>query len=91
MPQTSHHQLLDALEASPDLRALTHRIARLPAEPRDDFVRLVRADTKLNLETRLWVLRIARNEPFLDAARSRFGAERASLHSPLAGAISSVG
>ncbi len=91
MPHTPHEELLAALDESPDLRELVRRVAALGPEGREEFVRLVRSDTALNLETRLWVLRIARNEPLLELARGRFGADAASLHSPLAGAISSVG
>ena len=91
MPQTPHQDLLDALDESPELRSVVARVATLDSERREAFVRLLRSDTGLNLETRLWVLRIARNEPFLASARARFGADRSSLHSPFAGAISSVG
>ena len=91
MPETSHEELLAALDESPDLRQLVRRVASLDPERREDFVRLVRSDGRLNLETRQWILRIARSEPFLETARLRFDADGASLHSPLAGAISSVG
>jgi hypothetical protein len=91
VPPVSHDDLLAALDESPDLQTLVGRIAALSAAGRQDFVARVREDDELNLETRLWVLRIARNEPFLDRARRHFGRHRASLDSPLAGAISSVG
>jgi hypothetical protein len=91
VPPVSHQDLLDALDDSPDLRSVVGRIASLSGPARGDFVARVREDEELNLETRLWVLRIARNEPFLESARRRFGLDPASVHSALAGAISSVG
>jgi hypothetical protein len=91
VPPVSHDDLLAALDESPDLQTLVGRIAALSDASREEFVARVRDDAGLNLDTRLWVLRIARNEPFLESARRRFGLDPASLDSPLAGAISSVG
>ena len=95
MPQTKHQDLLAAVHESPDLRAIVRRLAALDPARRDQFVALVRADAGLNLETRMWLLRVARNEPFLAAARERLVGDperaRTPLDSPLAGAISSVG
>ena len=91
MHETSHEELLAALDESPDISQLARRVAALEPERRQDFVGLVRSHARRNLETRLWILRIARNEPFLETVRLRFDADGASLHSPLAGAISSVG
>lgn len=77
------------------MRAIVARLARLEPARRDEFVALVRADSGLNLETRMWLLRVARNDPFLESARKHLAgdpeAAQTSLHSSLAGAISSVG
>ena len=91
-----HIHLLHAIDEEPELRAIVRRLARLRRAGRlSQFLGLVRSDPALNPETRRWILRVARNEPFLAAAEAYYAAEpaarRAPLQSALAGAISSVG
>jgi hypothetical protein len=91
-----HIDLLHAIDEEPELRAIVRRLARVHRAGRlADFLELVRSDPGLNLETRKWLLRVARNEPFLAAVDAYYAGQPAArgtqLQSALAGAISSVG
>ena len=91
-PQPHHVELLRAIDAEPELRTIVRRIAELSQAGRlDAFCELVRDDTELNTDTRRFVLRIARNEPFLRDAEEHLGPAEPPVQSPLARAISSVG
>ena len=91
-PKPHHVELLRAIDAEPELRTIVRRIAELShAERLDAFCELVRDDAEMNTDTRRFILRIARNEPFLRDADEHLGPAGPSVQSPLAGAISSVG